>query len=131
MWGRIDGLRTLDLGTPGEMRTHLNGLVLAGVKTGTSSVLEHDYRAEGEAVEHVGERLVLVDDDGGRLAEVEVTAAEVVPFAAVTWEFAESEGEGFRSVEHWGEAHRAFWTAAGYEIDEHTEIVCVNFRLAG
>ncbi|MFE3449274.1 ASCH domain-containing protein [Nonomuraea sp. NPDC059194] len=131
MWGRIDGLRTLDLGTPGDMRTQLNDLVLSGAKTGTASLLEHDYRAENEELEHVGERLVLVDDNDGRLAEVEVTAVEVVPFKAVTWKFAESEGEGFRSVEHWGEAHRRFWANAGYEVDDTTEIVCVNFRLVG
>lgn len=131
MWGRIDGLRILGLGTPGDLRTWLNDLVMSGAKTGTASLLEYDYHAENEELEHVGERLALVDDNDGRLAEVEVTAVEVVRFNEVTWEFAESEGEGFRSVEHWAETHRRFWSAAGYEVHDNTEVVCMSFRLTG
>ncbi|WFF07900.1 hypothetical protein O7622_04805 [Micromonospora sp. WMMD1076] len=36
MWPRIGGLRALALGTPGELRTRLNTLVLSGVKTDRS-----------------------------------------------------------------------------------------------
>jgi len=77
MLARIDGLRTLELGSPGELREWLNGLVLAGTKQ--AGLLELDYRAESENVEHVGERLVLMDDTGARLAEVAVTAVQIVP----------------------------------------------------
>ncbi|MGV9303145.1 ASCH domain-containing protein [Nonomuraea sp. NPDC003727] len=129
MWGRIDGLRILGLGTPGDLRARLNDLVLSGAKTGTAGLLAHDYRAENEELEHVGERLALVDDDDHRLAEVEVTGVKVVPFRQVTWDFAQSEGEGYRSVEHWGEVHRRFWNDAGYEVDDTTEVVCMSFRL--
>ncbi len=111
------------------MRTWLNDLVMSKAKTGTAGLLEYDYRAENEELEHVGERLALVDDNGGQLAEVEVTAVTVVPFNEVTWEFADSEGEGYRSVDHWGEAHRRFWTDAGYKVHDTTEVVCMSFRL--
>ncbi|MFC7719990.1 ASCH domain-containing protein [Nonomuraea recticatena] len=94
MWGRIEGLRVLGLGTPGGLRAELNGLVLSGAKTGTAGLLEHDYRAEGEELERAGERLALVDDDDQPIAVIEVTAVEVVPFGEVTWEFADSEGRG-------------------------------------
>ncbi len=99
MWPRIDGLRTLELGTPGEMRDRLNALVLAGKKRATAGLLDGDYGNEGEQPEYVGERLVLVDNDGARIGEVEVTAVEIVPMRDVNWEFADSEGEGFTSVE--------------------------------
>ncbi|MFI6389474.1 ASCH domain-containing protein [Nonomuraea sp. NPDC050547] len=129
MWGRIDGLRVLDLGTPGPLRAELNGLVLSGAKTATAGLMESDYRAEGEDLEHVGEHLVLVDDHGGRVGEVSVTSVEVTTFAAVTWEFAQAEGEGFRSVEHWGEVHRRYWAGEGQQVDDETEVVCLHFRL--
>lgn len=97
----------------------------------TAGLLEHDYRAEGEEPERVGERLALVDDDRARIAVIEVTAVEVVPFDSVTWEFADSEGEGYRSVEHWATSHRRFWNGLGYDVDDTTDVVCVSFRLAG
>ncbi|MFI6734417.1 ASCH domain-containing protein [Nonomuraea sp. NPDC050451] len=129
MWPRIDGLRVLELGTPGALRTELTDLTLAGEKTATAGLLPLDYHAEGEEVEHVGERLVLVGDSGTRVAEIEITRVELTPFAAVTWEFAQAEGEGFRSVEHWREAHRRYWKGEGYEVDDSTMVVCLRYRV--
>jgi uncharacterized protein YhfF len=125
----VDGLRAVELGTPGEMRQRLNGFVLAGRKRATAGLLDHDYVAEDEELEHVGERLALLDDHGGRVAELEVTEVAVVPFSAVTWEFADAEGEGFRSVEHWREAHQRFWRGEGLEVDDQTSVVCLSFRV--
>ncbi|MGN9811921.1 ASCH domain-containing protein [Micromonospora sp. BQ11] len=128
MWPRIGGLRTLDLGTPGEMRTNLNTLVLAGVKTATAGLLS-EYAGENEDVENVGERLVLVDDHDALVAVVEVTGVEVVRFADVSWDFARSEGEGDRSIEEWREGHAGFWARMGTPVTDDTEVVCVRFRL--
>lgn len=129
MWGRIDGLRVLELGAPGEMRRQLTDLTLAGVKRATAGLLELDYHAENEPLEHVGERLALVDDSGAKVAELEVVDVQLVPFAEVTWEFAEAEGEGFRSVDHWRDAHRRYWAAEGHEVDASTTVVCLHYRL--
>jgi uncharacterized protein YhfF len=126
----VDGLRAVELGAPGEMRRRLNELVLSGRKRATAGLLEHDYRAESEELEHVGERLVLVDDDGAKLAGLVVTAVDVVPLAEVTWEFADAEGEGFRSAAHWREAHTKYWATEGHEVDDETAVVCLSFRLA-
>ena len=79
MWPRIDGLRALELGLPGEQRQWLNDLVLRGEKKATAGRLA-EYEAEGEELEQVGEQLVLVDDELQRLALVEVDRVEVVPF---------------------------------------------------
>ncbi|MFI7706190.1 ASCH domain-containing protein [Nonomuraea sp. NPDC049480] len=130
MWPRRDGLRVLEFGTPGELRTRLTDLVLAGEKTATAGLLALDYEKEGEEVEHVGERLVVVDDTGARVAEVEVTRVEVTPYAAVTWEFAQAEGEGFGSIEDWREAHSRYWTGQGCPVDDSSTVVCLWFRVA-
>ncbi|MEU7828215.1 MULTISPECIES: ASCH domain-containing protein [unclassified Nonomuraea] len=129
MWGRIDGLRVLELGMAGEQRTRLTDLVLSGAKTATAGLLELDYEAEDEPLEHVGERLVLVDDEGSQAALLEVVGVEQVPFGAVSWEFAQAEGEGFRSVEHWREVHARYWAGLGREVTDSSTIVCLTFRL--
>lgn len=129
MWPRVNGMRTMELGAPGEQRARLTGYVLDGVKVGTAGLLG-DYADEGEELERVGERLSLVDSEINELAVIEVTAVEIVPFAEVTWEFARSEGEGFTSIEDWRAAHAAYWAKAGVIVDDHTEVVCIGFRLA-
>ncbi|MFC5825569.1 ASCH domain-containing protein [Nonomuraea insulae] len=125
----MDGLRVFGLGTPGRIRTWLNDLALSGTKRATAGLLLFDYEAEGEEVEHIGEHLVLVGDSGERVAEVEVTRVEFMPFAEVTWEFAQAEGEGFTSTADWRETHRRYWSGLGHEVDDATTIVCLWFRL--
>ncbi|MBM0276174.1 ASCH domain-containing protein [Micromonospora tarensis] len=128
MWPRIGELRTLALGTPGELRATLNTLVLAGVKTATAGRLA-EYAEEGEELERVGERLALVDDDDALAGVVEITGVEVVRFADVPWEFARAEGEGDRSIEEWRAGHSAHWARLGTPVDGDTPIVCLRLRL--
>lgn len=106
----------------------LNDLVLAGLKTATAGTLA-EYEREGEALEHVGERLALLDDRGNPVATVEVTAAEVLRFADVDWAFAQAEGEGFTSLEHWRQTHAGFFSATGVPVDDDSLIACISFRL--
>lgn len=124
----MDGLRTLELGSPGELRQELVGLVLSGPKRATAGLLS-DYEIEGEALEAVGEQLVLVGDDGGRVGLVEIIGVDVVPFAEVSDAFAEEEGEGFTGHLDWATAHRAFWERIGRRIDDRTPVVCLRFKL--
>ncbi len=128
MWPRIGGLRALALGTPGDLRSRLNSLVLGGVKTATAGLLD-EYAEEDEELEHVGERLVLVDDADSLVAVVEVTSVEVTRFAEVPWDFARAEGEGDRSIEEWRAGHAAYWARVGTPVTDDSQIVCVRFRL--
>ena len=128
MWPRIGDLRTLALGTPGELRTHLNTLVLNGVKTATAGLLD-EYASDGEELEHVGERLALVNDHDALLGVVEVTDVQTCRFAEVPWDFARAEGEGDRSIEEWRAGHAAYWARIGTPVTDDTQIVCIRFRL--
>lgn len=129
VWPRVDGLRTLELGTPGELRRRLNGLVLAGMKQATAGRLA-EYEAEGEHLEEPGERLVLVDDELRRLALIEVDRVEVVPFGNVPWEFAAAENEGDTSIEEWREGHRRYWREAdGVDVTDDELVVLVWMHL--
>ncbi len=116
----------MEIGNPGEQRDRLLALVLAGPKVATTGLLE-EYEEEGEAVEHVGERLVLLDSDGRDSGEIEITRVAVVAWSMVTWEHARSEGEGDASLEEWREGHRRHWHDR--QITDETLMVCLGFRL--
>ncbi|HEX6888158.1 MAG TPA: phosphoribosylaminoimidazolesuccinocarboxamide synthase [Candidatus Nanopelagicales bacterium] len=125
----VDGLRGLELGTPGAMRQRLNALVLAGAKVATFG-LAQEYAEQAEPLERVGERLALVDDAGARLATVAVTDVRQVPAGAVTWAMVEAEGEGDQSIAEWRAGHDRFWRAEGRPpLADDTELVWVRFQL--
>lgn len=125
----VDGYRTMELGSPGEMRRRLNGLVLDGTKRATAG-LRAEYAEENEPVEAVGERMALVDDDLNRLGLIEVTRVDPTTFGEVTWEFAQAEGEGFTDLADWRDAHKRFWLREGVDVTDATEVVCIYFDLA-
>ncbi|MEP7053668.1 MAG: ASCH domain-containing protein [Actinomycetota bacterium] len=130
MWPRVEGMRAMELGTPGAMRDRLNALVLAGTKRATALRVQ-DYADDGEEMERVAERLALLDDDGARLATLEVTAVDVRRFGDVPWELAEAEGEGFTDIEDWRVRHRDFWNQHGAPVTDDTGIACIWFRVLG
>lgn len=117
----------MDLGRPGESRRRFNGYVMHGEKRATAGLLALDYDEQDEAVEQVGELLALVDDDGEAIATLRVTDVVVRRFADVPWKFAQAEGEGFTSIEHWREGHRRYWSRDGVAVDDDTRVVCVEF----
>ncbi|MFE5794243.1 ASCH domain-containing protein [Streptomyces sp. NPDC056503] len=128
MWPRVDGMRALELGSPGSMRDELNSLVLAGTKTATTCLLD-EYAQEMEGLEYVGERQALLDNTGRRIATLMFTGVEVKPFGEVTWEHARAEGEGDASLHDWREVHRRFWGEEGTSVDDHVVVVCLAFRV--
>lgn len=125
----VDGLRSLELGTPGEMRSRLNALVLAGRKVATFGLVT-EYRDEGEPHEHVGERLALLDDAGTRVATVEVVDVRPTRVGEVTWAMVEAEGEGDASVADWRAGHDRFWQGEGEPpLADDTELLWFRFRV--
>jgi uncharacterized protein YhfF len=124
----IDGLRTMELGTPGAMRAELNALVIAGRKVATAGTT-NDY--VDNAPEHVGEQLVLVDDNVRRVGLIEVTNVVDTTFGAVPWSFAQAEGEGFTSIEHWRAVHEQFWRNEGVPVSDDLGIHLIYFRYCG
>ena len=135
MFPRHDGLRCLELGLPGPSAEQLVSLVLHGSKRATAGLLA-EYEVEGEELEQVGEVQWLLAADGTPARRIEITRVEVVPFAEVTWEFAQAEGEGFLDIEDWREQHLGFWRRAA-ELDgttppvtDETPVVCLWFEVS-
>ncbi|MHB8380339.1 MAG: ASCH domain-containing protein [Acidimicrobiales bacterium] len=122
----VDGLRTLELGTPGTVREWLNGLVLEGKKQATACTND-EY--EDNEKEFIGERLALVNDNLERVGTVEVTGVAEATFGTVPWSFALAEGEGDASIEEWRAGHRRFWTQEGVSVTDDTPVFLVFFKL--
>ena len=129
MWPRAEGLRAFAFGDTGLMRQRLTALALAGTKVATAGLWQQDYVDHGEEIETVGERQALLSDDDAVAAIVEITRVETHPMHEVPWEFADAEGEGFESIEHWRSGHASYFAKHGIDVDDSTPFVCVWFRV--
>lgn len=102
-------------------------LVLAGTKRATAGLL-WSYEAEGEPLPEVGDLHVITDWEGQARCVIRTTSVEVVPFEAVTREFAAIEGEGDGSLEYWREVHEAAFTReladSGRTLEPTSPVVC-------
>ena len=125
----VNGMRSIQFGTPGSSRSRLVSLVVGGVKRATAGTLEWDYVAEREPIEHVGEKLAVLDNDHRHVATIRVTNVELRRFADVPDDFALAEGEGDLSGDDFRASHSAYWSALGLPIGDDTEIVLVHFEL--
>jgi uncharacterized protein YhfF len=134
---RVDDLPVAEFAFPGPLRERLVAAILAGTKTSTTGLLE-EYRREGEAVEAVGARELVVDSNGAAVAVIETTEVAVKRMGDVDLQFALDEGEGFESVEQWRAAHVRFFTSPEMvaalgeppvPIDDDTLVVCTRFRV--
>ena len=74
---RVNGLRSVEFGTPGPMRIRLNNLIINGNKRATAGLLKEDYMDEGEEIEFVGERLAILDNDEKQIGIIKVRRVEV------------------------------------------------------
>ena len=122
-------MRTIEFGTPGPSREKLVNLILHGQKRATAGLLIGDYESEGESIEHVGELLAIVDNDGKHVGTMKVTRAEIMRFADVPDEFAIAEAEGDMNAADFRASHIAYWTRVGETVTDDTLIVTVYFDL--
>ena len=128
MFPKVNGLRSIEFGAPGESREKLNNFILHGNKRATAGLLK-DYEEEGEPLEYVGEQLAMLDNNGVHIATIEVTRVEVLRFIDVPDEFALAEAEGDLNAADFRVSHLAFWGREGEDINDDTEIVTLYFNL--
>ena len=125
---RVNGLRTIEFGTPGAMRDHLNDLIINGNKRATAGLLE-EYIEDGEEIEFVGERLVILDNDQKQIGIIKVTRVEVLEFKDVPTEFAVAEAEGDLTGDDFRQSHLKFWNSVGVDVKPESKVVTVYFDL--
>ena len=126
---RVNGLRSIEFGTPGPMRNRLNDLIINGNKRATAGLFKEDYIDEGEEIEFVGERLAILDNDQKKIGVIKVTRVEVLEFKDVPTEFALAEAEGDLSGDDFRQSHSKFWNSVGIEVKPETKVVTVYFDL--
>ena len=126
---RINGLRSVEFGTPGPMRNRLNDLIINGNKRATAGLLKEDYIDEGEEIEFVGERLAILDNDEKQIGIIKVTRVEVLEFKDVPTEFALAEAEGDLSGDDFRQSHSKFWNSVEVDVKPETKVVTVYFDL--
>ena len=121
-----------DFGNSKEMADQLGGLVLAGVKTATSS-LAWEYEVSGEALPAVGDVEIIVDGSGEPLCVTEITEVTIRPFNTINEAFAFDYGEGDQTLAWWRRALWEYYSAEcqklAREPDETMPLVCLRFRL--
>ncbi|NBO57175.1 MAG: ASCH domain-containing protein, partial [Actinobacteria bacterium] len=122
MFPVIDGLRSIEFGTPGESRARLVNFIVDGNKRATAGLLT-DYAKEGEPVESVGECLAMVDNEDNHVATLRVTRVEVTQFFEVPDEFALAEAEGDLNAADFRASHSDYWSRVGETVTEETKIV--------
>jgi uncharacterized protein YhfF/pimeloyl-ACP methyl ester carboxylesterase len=115
-----------------EAATKVGGLVRAGVKTTTSSLLwglEHI----GEPIPKVGNIELIVDGNGDPLCIIELTEVEIKPFNTVDAQFAFEYGEGDRTLALWlrdnWDFHSRWCIEIGREPSKTMPIIFQRFRL--
>jgi uncharacterized protein YhfF len=119
-------------GEGAAMADELGGLIAKGTKTATCSALA-EWEADGDALPQVGDLTMVLNGLGEPLCVIEVTEVRLRRFQEVDADFAWEEGEGDRSLEHWREVHRYFFTRSlariGQEFKDDMMLVCERFRL--
>ena len=119
----------------GPERDRLVKAILDGGKTATTSLMAeiiHDH----EPLPSSGRRTVLVDSDDQPLAVLRYASVSVTRLGVVTWQHALKEGEGYKSLADWREAHESFWTSENmrqalgdpnFTVDDQTLVVLETF----
>ncbi len=124
---RVDGY-----GDSATLSKELLALIISGKKRAGTGLL-WAYEADGESLPQVGDVEIVVDHDHEPVLVTRITSVEIVPFGAVTAEYAAIEGEGDGSLAFWRKAHWAFFSREcqrlGREPEESMLVVCSVFEL--
>jgi len=115
-----------------ELADELLGLVLAGKKTGTATLVI-ELEREGDKMPEVGDYNIILDGKGKPAAIIRTTSVEIKPFNQVEEAYAYSEGEDDRTLESWKREHWKYWTRKGqklgFTMKEDLLVICENFEL--
>ena len=141
MWAEFCSKNDIDINTKHDMWKFCGGgvfaddlanLVLAGIKTATSSS-KIAFETDGDPLPETGTYSVILFDNDEASCILQDTKVSVVPFNKVSEEHAYKEGENNRSLEMWREVHKnAFspdYERVGQEFDENGLCVLEEFQV--
>lgn len=108
----------LQLVPPGQILDRLLDGISRGVKTATSA-LEVSFDMRGEKLPQAGDRYTLLDSNNSPAGNIEVTEVRILPFSEVGIDVATAEGDWFRTVQEWREAHERFFNRSAEQVAEY------------
>jgi uncharacterized protein YhfF len=115
-----------------ELSRDLLALIKSGRKRAGTGLL-WGYEYDGEHIAKAGDIEIVVDHRLEPVMVTRIVSSEVVPYAAVTAEYAAIEGEGDGSLEYWRKAHWAFFSREckriGRDPSESMPVICSVFEL--
>ena len=107
-------------------------LVLQGIKRATASSMWW-YELNNEELPKPGDQSIVTDWQGKALCVIEIVKVEITAFNQITAEFAETEGEGDKSLAYWKKVHWAYYhrelSGSKYSPSEDMQIVCEYFKV--
>lgn len=115
-----------------SMADELGQLVLAGIKRATAGSV-WSYESTGKGVPKPGDLSVVTDSNDTPLCIIETVQVDIMPFSAVSEEFAATEGEGDGSLDYWRKAHFEYFTRecerSGRSFNHEMLLACERFRV--
>ncbi|NML45654.1 ASCH domain-containing protein [Ramlibacter sp. G-1-2-2] len=115
-----------------QLADELAALVLQGSKRATASSV-WSFEAKGKRLPQPGDLSIVTNWAGEPLCVIETRAFDVMPFSAVSAEFAALEGEGDGSLSYWQRAHRQYFTRECAKADrqflENMLVACEQFEV--
>ena len=119
-------------GDSAAMSADLLQLIISGKKR-AGTALVWALEADEEPASEVGDLEIVLHFDGTPALLTRVTSGIVMPFNAVSAEYAAIEGEGDGSLEYWREAHWEFFSREceriGLEPRVDMPVSCMTFEL--
>ena len=122
---------------PGPERDRLVEAILDGRKTATTSLMA-EFIHDHEPLPSSGRRTILVNSDNQPVAVLRYASVSVTRLGVVTWQHVLNEGEGYKSLAEWREAHESFWTSENmrqalddpdFTVDDQTLVVLETFHV--
>ncbi|KRL00942.1 ASCH domain-containing protein [Liquorilactobacillus capillatus] len=114
-----------------ETGDELAELIIAGIKTATSSALE--LYEDDEPKPKVGAYTILLDGSGLPACVIRTEKVEIVNFDKVSAAHAKREGEGDRSLKYWREGHKDFfekeYQLTGKKFTTNIPCICETFTV--
>ena len=108
------------------------GLVLAGIKTATGSLL-WSYEADNARIPQIGDYWIITKGPDDPICVIETTEQHIIPFDQVTPDYAYDGGEGNRTIEGW---RKIYWklivdecARIGRSPSENAPLVMERFRV--
>jgi uncharacterized protein YhfF len=128
----IEPYQVWHFGNTPAMAADLLGLVLAGRKVATASLLAANELEPANAPVPNGYSVV-TNFEGEPGCVLQTTAIEHIPFKDVPAEFAVAEGEGDLSLEYWRRVHWDYFSREmaerGFDFNDESIVCCEHFRL--